>query len=248
MDNYSPRHGYTPRQHSLRTKPGVTSSRSPPPRAAGCSTCTSPSPTRRRSTSNGQTGGATVRPPPASPTTPAGPEITSRCCSTSHPRFKATATANVPISVIDIDAALDNRYIYAAGSRQAVRADRRTTPRLPNQFPGSPALPRHYRVRVSECKGTVVLIRVRQLASAVEQLGGIRVAGRIPAGLAVSTITAHNGVSYLALDPEDVDEAYEVNSNTIERTASFRLSDSDRRRFPCRAHQRCSPRILGDTR
>lgn len=142
--------------------------------------------------------------------------------------FQATgATANVPISVVDIDAALDDRYIYAAGSRQAVRA---IGARRPDYLIicHDPALPRHYRVRVLECKGTRSAdYAVRQLASAVEQLGGIRVAGRIPAGLAVSTITAHNGVSYLALDPEDVDEAYEVNSNTIERTASFRLSDSD---------------------
>lgn len=142
--------------------------------------------------------------------------------------FQATgATPNAPISVVDIDAALDDRYIFAAGSRQAVSA---VGARRPDYLIicHDPALRGHYRVRVLECKGTrSTNYAVTQLTSAVEQLSGIRVAGRIPAGLAVSTITGNNGVSYLALDPEDVDEAYEVNSNTIERTASFRLSDAD---------------------
>jgi hypothetical protein len=142
--------------------------------------------------------------------------------------FQATgATPNVPISVVDIDVALDDRYIYAAGSRQTVSAG---GARRPDYLIicNDPALRGRYRVRALECKGTRKPdYAVRQLASAVEQLSGIRVSGRIPAGLAVSTITANSGVSYLALDPEGDDETYEVNSNTIDRTTNFRLSDAD---------------------
>jgi hypothetical protein len=142
--------------------------------------------------------------------------------------FEATGAATgVPISIVDIDVALDDRYIYAAGSRKAVRA---AGTRRPDYLIicHDPAVRGRYRVRVLECKGTRTPgYAVQQLASAVEQLSGIRVAGRIPAGLAVSTISADNGVSYLAIDPEDADEAYEVNSNTIARAASFRLSDID---------------------
>jgi hypothetical protein len=67
---------------------------------------------------------------------------------------------------------------------------------------------------------------VHQLASAVEQLAGISVGGRIPQGLAVSTITANNRMSYLAIDPGDEDEpSYEVSSATIDQAAGFQLAD-----------------------
>jgi hypothetical protein len=44
VDNRSPRPGHTPRQPSYGMPAAATSSRSPPPRAAACSTCTSPCP------------------------------------------------------------------------------------------------------------------------------------------------------------------------------------------------------------
>jgi hypothetical protein len=68
-----------------------------------------------------------------------------------------------------------------------------------------------------------------QLASAAEQLAGITVGGRVPTGIAVSTITANEGVSYLAIDPEDDEEpSYEVNSDTIEQSVGFQLPDEER--------------------
>jgi hypothetical protein len=110
--------------------------------------------------------------------------------------FKATGAATgTPISIVDIDAALDDRYIYAAGSRKAVRA---VGARRPDYLIicHDPAMRGRYRVRVLECKGTRTAgYAIRQLASAVEQLSGIRVAGRIPAGVAVSTVSADKGLA-----------------------------------------------------
>jgi hypothetical protein len=142
--------------------------------------------------------------------------------------FAQTGAAGVPISIVDIDAALDDRYIYAAGSRRAVRT---VGTRRPDYLiiAHDPSVRSRYRVRALECKGTRSPdYAVRQLASAVEQLGGITVGGRIPAGLAVSTITANDQISYLAIDPDDEEEpSYEVTSNTIERVGSFQLGDED---------------------
>jgi hypothetical protein len=143
--------------------------------------------------------------------------------------FRTTIGYGTPIRVVDIDAALDDRYILATGSPQAVR---KTGLRRPDYLiiADDPAVRRHYRVRLLECKGTSTTLTyaVQQLASAVEQLAGVAVGGRIPAGLAVSTITANNRVSYLAIDPEDAEEAsYEVSSDTIDQAASFRFSDED---------------------
>lgn len=46
-----------------------------------------------------------------------------------------------------------------------------------------------------------------QLAGAVHQLDGVAVDGRVPAGLAVSTVTPNSGpIRYLAVDPGDDDE------------------------------------------
>jgi hypothetical protein len=122
--------------------------------------------------------------------------------------YRATVGSTTPISVVDIDAALDDRYILAAGARQAVRM---VGPRRPDYLiiAKDPAGRRNYRVRVLECKGTSTRISygIQQLANALEQLEGIAVGGQVPAGLAVSTITANNRVSYLAIDPEDVEEA-----------------------------------------
>jgi hypothetical protein len=85
--------------------------------------------------------------------------------------FERTGAAGLPVGIVDVDAALDDRYIFAGGSRHAVRAtgDRRPDYLLVAPDPSSR---RRYRVRALECKGTSSSIgyAVRQLASATEQL------------------------------------------------------------------------------
>jgi hypothetical protein len=142
--------------------------------------------------------------------------------------FNRTGAAGLPVSIVDVDAALDDRYIFAGGSRHAVRAikDRRPDYLL---IAPDPSSRRRYRIRVLECKGTSTSISyaVRQLASAAEQLTGITVGGRIPRGLAVSTITMNNQLSYLAIDPEeDAEPSYPVNAGMIDQAAGFRLLDN----------------------
>jgi hypothetical protein len=142
--------------------------------------------------------------------------------------FQQVVGDATPMSVVDVDVALDERYVFAAGSRYAVRAGGSRRPDY-LVIANDPAVRSHYRVRVLECKGTSrAWYAIWQLMSAVQQLDGITVDGRAPAGLAVSTITANEGVSYLAVDPEgDEEDSYEVNSNTIQRGASFQLPDED---------------------
>lgn len=63
-------------------------------------------------------------------------------------------------------------------------------------------------------------------ASAAEQLAGITVGGRVPGGLAVSTVTMNGQLSYLAIDPSEGDEpSYTVDSNMIDCALDFRLQD-----------------------
>lgn len=142
--------------------------------------------------------------------------------------FQQTGAAGLPVSIVDVDAALDDRYILAGGSRHAVRAVRDRRPDYLLIAP-DPSSRRKYRVRALECKGTSSSISyaVGQLVSAAEQLVGITVGGRTPRGLAVSTITMNNRLSYLAVDPaEDAEPSYAVNSNTIGQAAGFQLQDN----------------------
>lgn len=145
--------------------------------------------------------------------------------------FEQTGAAGLPVSVVDVDVALDDRFIFAGGSRHPVRAikDRRPDYLL---IAPDPSSRRKYRVRALECKGTSssVSYAIRQLASAAEQLTGITVGGRIPRGLAISTLTTNDRLSYLAIDPEedDTEPSYEINSNLISQAASFRLRDDVR--------------------
>lgn len=143
--------------------------------------------------------------------------------------FGSTGARGVPMSVVDIDAALDDRYVFAAGTRNAVR---HTGSRRPDYLliAHDPTMPNRYRIRVLECKGTKSPgYAATQLVRAVGQLDGVTVGGRVPAGLAVSTITSDAGLSYLAIDPADEDEpSYEVTSETIEEARSFRLEDEAR--------------------
>ncbi len=141
--------------------------------------------------------------------------------------FAQTGAAGLPIGIVDVDAALGDRYIFAGGSRHPVRAVADRRPDYLLIAPDSTAR-RRYRVRALECKGPrgTASYAMQQLASAVEQLAGISVGGRTPPGLAVSTITANNQMSYLAIDPgEEEEPSYEVNSATIEQAASFQLED-----------------------
>lgn len=143
--------------------------------------------------------------------------------------FKQTGAAGLPVSIVDVDAALDDRYIFAGGSRHAVRAvkDRRPDYLL---IAPDPSSRRRYRVRVLECKGTSssTSYAVCQLASAAEQLTGITVGGRVPKGLAVSTVTMNDQLSYLAIDPEedDAEPSYPVNADMIGQAAGFRFQDN----------------------
>ncbi len=142
--------------------------------------------------------------------------------------FRQTGAAGLPVSIVDVDAALDDRYIFAGGSRHAVRGIKARRPDYLLIAP-DPSSPRRYRVRALECKGTSSSISyaVRQLASAAGQLAGITIGGRIPRGLAVSTITMNSRLSYLAIDPaDDAEPSYTVNSNTIGQAAGFQLQEN----------------------
>ncbi len=142
--------------------------------------------------------------------------------------FERTGAAGLPVSIVDVDAALDDRYVFAGGSRHAVRAIRDRRPDYLLIAP-DPSSQRMYRVRALECKGTSSSISyaVRQLASAAQQLTGITIGGRVPRGLAISTVTMNDQMSYLAIDPAEDDEpSYPVNSNTIDQAAGFQLQDN----------------------
>jgi hypothetical protein len=141
--------------------------------------------------------------------------------------FWHTGAAGLPVSIIDVDAALDDRYVFAGGAYHAVRASKARRPDYLLVAP-DPSSRRNYRVRAVECKGTCTSTSyaLRQLARAAGQLTGITVGGRTPRGLAVSTITKNDHVSYLAIDPEEDDEpSYPVDSATIDQAAGFQLQD-----------------------
>jgi hypothetical protein len=142
--------------------------------------------------------------------------------------LRQTGASSLPASIVDVDAALDDRYIYAGGSRQAVRAIKGRRPDYLLVVP-DPSSRRMYRVRALECKGTCsgISYGIRQMASASQQLTGITVGGRVPKGLAVSTVTGNDRLSYLAIDPDEADDpSYPVNSNTIDQAAGFQLGDN----------------------
>jgi hypothetical protein len=143
--------------------------------------------------------------------------------------FAETGAARASVSIVDVDAAFDDRYIFAGGARHAVRS-------IGNQRPDyllvatDPRARGRYRIRTLECKGTKTpSYAVNQLAKAVQQLDGIAVGGRIPTGLATSVIASDGALSYLAIDPADEEEpAYEVNSATINEVRRFRLREYTR--------------------
>ncbi|WP_410644434.1 hypothetical protein [Amycolatopsis sp. lyj-346] len=140
--------------------------------------------------------------------------------------FDDTSTATLR-TVVDIDVALDARFVF--GSSAAV--EHIGTRRPDYLLIGGDRRDRSRCVlRVLECKGTKNPGNaVPQLARAVGQLDGVTVGGRAPRGLATSMVTGESRTSYLALDTEDEDDepSYEVTAETIDRVKSFRF-ESDR--------------------
>jgi hypothetical protein len=141
-------------------------------------------------------------------------------------RWFDTTSAATLRTVVDIDVALDARFVFGPsmavqhiGARRPdyllVGVDRRDSSR--------------YVLRALECKGTKNAgTAVAQLARAVGQLDGVAVGGRVPPGLATAVVTGESRTSYLAVDPADDDEpSYEVTDETIDRVRRFRF-ESDR--------------------
>ncbi|AXB43597.1 hypothetical protein A4R43_14500 [Amycolatopsis albispora] len=139
--------------------------------------------------------------------------------------FQQAVTTRLPISIVDIDAALDDRYVFAGGAKHAVRKVNTNRPDylLVGQHPSAR---RGYVLRTLECKGTKTRGNaVKQMAKALTQLGGISVGGEVPTGLATSVIAADR-LRYLALDPEGEDErSHVVDAGTIADVRGFRLTD-----------------------
>ncbi|MBN6038624.1 hypothetical protein [Amycolatopsis sp. 195334CR] len=139
--------------------------------------------------------------------------------------LQRTVGARVPISIVDIDAALDDRVIYAGGARQVVRKVATTRPDY-LLIAQDPSATHRFVIRTLECKGTKTRSHaVKQIAKALTQLGGVSVGGRVPTGLATSVIP-NDRMSYLALDPDEGDElSHVVDPATIEQSRGFRLTD-----------------------
>lgn len=143
-------------------------------------------------------------------------------------RWFTMTTGSVPVRIIDVDVALDDGFTLAAGSRLPIKRRDRQRPDY-IMIADNPTTPGSYYIRVLECKGTCIPgVAIGQMAKAVGQLEGLVIGGCIPSGLAVGTIAANNGMSYVAIDPEDEEEtSYEADSNSIVGAAQFRLSEYD---------------------
>lgn len=143
--------------------------------------------------------------------------------------FARAQTFNTAISVVDIDVALRTGFTVAGRGRRAVRG---VAKNRPDYLLISNAGGRRYMLRVLECKGSKSKSGAReQLVKAVIQLEGVTVSGRVPIGLAVSTITADEEVSYLAIDPDDAgspdeEPTYLVTGRSIQNASDFLLSDA----------------------
>jgi hypothetical protein len=139
--------------------------------------------------------------------------------------FETTSAADL-LGVIDIDVALDARYIFGPSSAAQHVGSRRPDYLL---IGADPRDSNRYLVRVLECKGTKNTSHaVPQLARAVGQLDGVTIGGRVPHGLATAVVTAENKTYYRAVDPGDDDEpSYEVTADTIDRVRTFHF-ETDR--------------------
>lgn len=163
--------------------------------------------------------------------------------------FRQSTGLRGAIAAVDVDMALDANAIYATGSKRRIGPISQTTSRRPDYLllGNDPSAPRTYQVRALECKGTKsATYAVQQLAAGLAQLESVSVAGRIPAGLAVSTVTADESVSYIAVDPEDdADSSFEVTADAVESVREFELRDNSKD-IPGAAAMRASWAMLAD--
>ncbi|WP_430785674.1 hypothetical protein [Actinoplanes sp. G11-F43] len=100
---------------------------------------------------------------------------------------------------MDIDIALTSGLISAGGLGHLVQ---QTGVNRPDYLviSESSRAPNRFSIDLLECKGTKTKpYAYRQLAHAAQQLGSVTVDGRIPDGLAVSTVLSQTSVSYLAV-------------------------------------------------
>ncbi|MDT7799798.1 MAG: hypothetical protein QOI78_3231 [Actinomycetota bacterium] len=141
-------------------------------------------------------------------------------------RWFDTTSAATLRTVVDIDVALDARFVFGPGTEVQHIGARRPDYLLVGVDRQDP---RRFVLRVLECKGTKDAGTAKsQIARAVGQLDGVTVGGRVPGGLATAVVTGESRTSYLAVDPADDDEpSYEVTNETIDRFQSFRF-ESDR--------------------
>lgn len=81
--------------------------------------------------------------------------------------------------------------------------------------------------RLLECKGTTSdRYAVSQLARAVTQLASLNVNGRTPMGIAISTVSAADAVTYLAVDPGDEEMEWMPEQFSVLRARSEKSSAS----------------------
>lgn len=150
-----------------------------------------------------------------------------------------------PFRAIDIDMALTDGSIQAARAHKTVKA---IGTRRPDYLLilDDPSIPGRFRVSVLECKGTKNATNsIKQLINASTQLRGVKVANRMPAGLAVGTVIGDNRVTFNALqtrsevsstDPygrrEETEGSDEVVDVDLEVLRSAPMPDIDRLDVP----------------
>ncbi|GHG21542.1 MULTISPECIES: hypothetical protein [Amycolatopsis] len=143
--------------------------------------------------------------------------------------FETTSRAGLR-SVVDIDVALDARFVFGPDVTAQHIGTRRPDYLLIGTDPQDSS---RYATRVLECKGTKsTSTAMAQLARGVGQLDGVEIGGRVPDGLATAVVTGESGTSYLAIDPgEDEEPFYEVSTESIQSVRGFRL-ESDQANVP----------------
>lgn len=102
-----------------------------------------------------------------------------------------------------------------------------------------PLNPGTFRHRLLESKGTKTVSHAKkQLARGVTQLGSLELNGGTVEGVAISIISANDGVSYLAVDPDDNQPAFPV--------TDFDLEDARRDKAIRRYQDESKLRLSGD--
>ncbi|MBF4598067.1 hypothetical protein ITJ50_02905 [Curtobacterium sp. VKM Ac-2889] len=111
------------------------------------------------------------------------------------------------ISIIDVDRTLLN------GSMPKLQRNGRRQPDYLLAF-DDPTSPGSRRFEVLEAKGTVSTATAKsQLGRAVTQLAGLTVNRQTMTGLAVSTVSTENGITLLAVDPEEFPVSWTPNKS-----------------------------------